>query len=98
MSDRYGYIPYLGLFIMAGWLVSAYYDGHEKTSTGKLAIGLSLAYCLVLGFVTNERNKDWRDSLSLWNDDREKHPEAPSAEVSPAVVPAAALAGVPKAG
>ena len=79
ISDRYGYIPYLGLFIMAGWLVSSYFDGKEKTATGKLAIGISLCYCLALGFATNERNKDWRDSLSLWNDDREKHPDGPVA-------------------
>ncbi len=79
ISDRYGYIPYLGLFVMTGSLVSYYYDGKEKSATGKLAIGISICYCLALGFATNERCKDWRDSLSLWNDDREKHPEAPVA-------------------
>ena len=79
ISDRYGYVPYLGLFIIAGWLVSSYSEGNEKSTTGKLAIGISLCYCLALGFATNERNKDWRDSLSLWNDDREKHPDAPVA-------------------
>ena len=79
ISDRYGYIPYLGLFIMAGWLLSSYYEGKEKSSSAKLAVGISLCYCLCLGFTTNERNKDWRDSLSIWNDDREKHPEAPVA-------------------
>lgn len=79
ISDRYGYIPYLGMFIMAGYLVSYYFEGNEKNIKGKLAIGISLAYCLALGFAANERCKDWHDSISLWSDDRDKNPEGPVA-------------------
>ena len=79
ISDRYGYVPYLGLFFMAGWFVSGFFEGSEKSSRAKLALGVSLAYCLALGVMTNERSKDWHDSISLWTDDREKHPEAPVA-------------------
>ena len=79
ISDRYGYIPYLGLFFLAGWFVSDYFEGKEKNTTGKLALGITLAYCVVLGFMTYQRCQDWHDSISLWNDDRDKHPEAPVA-------------------
>jgi tetratricopeptide (TPR) repeat protein len=79
MSDRYGYIPYLGLFLIAGWFVSGYFESKEKIPTGKIVLGATLAYCLVLGFTTTARCKDWYDSISLWRDDAEKHPESPIA-------------------
>ncbi len=77
ISDRYGYIPYLGLFFIAGWFISEYFEGTEKIQTGKILLGIITGYSLVLGFVTNERCKDWYDSVTLWKDDIEKHPEAP---------------------
>jgi protein O-mannosyl-transferase len=79
ISDRYGYIPYLGLFFLAGWYVSEYFQRKEKMQTGKAVLGAAVAYSLILGFVTTERCKDWHDSISLWNDDMQKHPEAPVA-------------------
>ncbi len=102
MSDRYGYIPYIGLFFIAGWYISEYFVVRENLksskksigediekhlsavkvastggSTGKILLGGMIIYCLVLGFLTSERCKDWYDSVSLWRDDIEKHPEAP---------------------
>lgn len=102
ISDRYGYIPYIGLFFIAGWYVSEYFVLREKSkpgknsvgedierhlasrqaaagggSMGKLVFGGVIAYSLVLGFLTSERCKDWYDSVTLWKDDIEKHPEAP---------------------
>jgi len=77
ISDRYGYIPYVGLFFILGWYVSGYFEVKEKTGTGKVLLGITLGYCLILGFVSNARCKDWYDSVSLWKDDIEKHPEAP---------------------
>ena len=79
MSDRYGYIPYLGLFLMLGWFVSGYFEGKEKSSTGNVVLGITLAYCAVLGFMSNERCKDWYDSISIWKDDAAKHPDSPIA-------------------
>ena len=79
MSDRYGYIPYLGLFMILGWFVSGYFEDKAKLPVGKILLGVTLAYCLVLGYLANERCKDWYDSISLWKDDAEKHPEGPVA-------------------
>jgi protein O-mannosyl-transferase len=79
MSDRYGYIPYFGLFLMAGWFVSGYFEVKEKIPTGKILLGITLAYSLVLGYMTNERCKDWYDSVTLWRDNIEKHPSSPIA-------------------
>jgi tetratricopeptide (TPR) repeat protein len=77
LSDRYGYIPYIGLFFIIGWFISEYFEVKEKIPTGKMLLGITLGYCLVLGYLSNERCKDWYDSVSLWRDDIEKHPEAP---------------------
>ena len=77
MSDRYTYLPYLGLFTIAGWFVSGYFENKEKMQTGKLLVGITIVYSLVLGYLTTQQCKVWHDSVSLWQDDIEKHPENP---------------------
>jgi tetratricopeptide (TPR) repeat protein len=79
ISDRYGYIPYLGLFFIAGWYVSELFEKKSQAGVGKIALGIVVGYCLVLGYMTSQRCNDWYDSVSLWRDDIEKHPEAPVA-------------------
>lgn len=75
MSDRYTYIPYVGLFLLVGravaWLIE------EKKQAASLVLGVTIAISLVYGYMTNERNQDWYDSISLWNDAIEKNPESP---------------------
>lgn len=75
MSDRYTYIPYLGLFmVIGGWLSGMLEAGKPIAKTAIAAlVGVSLVY----GYMTNERNKDWYDSISLWNDAIEKNPDSP---------------------
>ena len=77
MSDRYTYIPYLGLFLIAGWFVSRFFVEESKKSMANAVLGVSVAYCLVLGYMTHERNRDWYDSVTLWKDAIDKHPESP---------------------
>ncbi len=79
MSDRYGYIPYLGFFIIIGWSISELFESKNKILLGKIALSLTLIYSIVLGFMTTERCKDWYDSISLWNDEIQKHPDNPVA-------------------
>jgi len=75
MSDRYTYIPYVAIFLLAGtfvsWLIT------EKKMSANLVLGAAIALSLVYGYMTSERNKDWYDSISLWNDAIAKHPESP---------------------
>ncbi len=79
ISDRYGYIPYLGLFFILGWVVSGFFEPGGKLQTGKALLGTCVAYCLALGYMSYQRCNDWHDSLTIWTDDAEKHPEAPVA-------------------
>jgi len=79
LADRYSYIPYLGLFFMAGWAVSTFFEPGGNKQTGKVLAGAVGAYCIYLGVLTTERCKDWYDTASLWRDEIEKQPSAANA-------------------
>ena len=77
MSDRYTYLPYLGLFVIAGWFVSGFFEKGAKRQTGYILVGVTAAYSMVYGYMTNEQCKVWYDSVSLWRNDIELHPANP---------------------
>ncbi len=80
VAERYSYIAYLGLFIMAGWYVSAYFETGGNRSLGNVVLGAVLVYSLVLGYLSNERCKVWYDTTTLWTDEIRKEPDhAPNA-------------------
>lgn len=75
MSDRYTYIPYVGLFLLIGYGISRLIE--EKKPAGKLLLAITLLACGGYAYATNERNKDWTDSVTLWNSAIEENPESP---------------------
>ncbi|GAA4463192.1 tetratricopeptide repeat protein [Nemorincola caseinilytica] len=77
LADRYSYIPYLGLFFIAGWYVSVLFE--RDKGKGKMALAALGTYALVLGIATSARCKDWYDTPTLWRDEIEKQPLAPNA-------------------
>lgn len=80
LADRYTYISYLGLFFMAGWLVSSYFEPGGKKDMQYAVLGIVLIYALVLGYMSRERSKVWYDTTTLWTDEIEKEPvRAPNA-------------------
>ena len=80
LADRYTYIPYLGLFFMAGWYVSALFEAGGKKELRYIALFVTLGYSLYLGYLSNERCKVWYDTTTLWKDEIEKEPvRAPNA-------------------
>lgn len=79
LADRYSYLPYLGLFIMAGYFVSKFYNPQLKTTAGYMALAITGAYALYLGYQSNIRCRAWYDTTSLWRDEIEKQPETPNA-------------------
>lgn len=80
LADRYSYIPYIGLFFMAGWAVSSYFEAGAKKDVGYALVGITVVYSLYLGYLSNERCKVWYDTTSLWTDEIEKEGEhAPNA-------------------
>ena len=79
LADRYTYIPYLGLFFMAGWLVSEYFETAAKRQIGYVALAAVFIYSFYLGYLSNERCQVWYDTTSLWRDEIEQQPTAPNA-------------------
>jgi tetratricopeptide (TPR) repeat protein len=77
VSDRYGYIPYLGLFFIAGWFVSELFQQKVTVQKGKIALAVVVAFSLAMGYLTSERCQDWYSSITIWKDDVAKHPESP---------------------
>ena len=77
MSDRYTYIPYAGLFLVIGALAAKMYE--EKKPLANVVIGACVVASMIFGYMTNERNKEWYDSISLWNSAIERNPESPIA-------------------
>ena len=80
LADRYSYIPYLGLFFIAGWFVSNYFEQGAKKQTGYAILSAVVVYALFLGYLSNERCQVWYDATTLWRDEIEKEPiRAPNA-------------------
>ena len=79
LADRYTYIPYLGLFFIAGWMVSEYFEPGANRQIGYAALAIAAVYSLYLGYLSNERCKVWYDTASLWRDEIEQQPNAPNA-------------------
>jgi len=64
MADRYAYIPFIGLFVMATWLV-ADWSSSGKVSVAWLAIP-AVSCLLVLGTLTYHQVRYWHDTESFW--------------------------------
>ncbi len=80
IADRYTYIPYLGLFFIAGWFVSGFFEQGKNKKQGYAALAVTIVYVLIIGYLSNERCKVWYDTNSLWRDEIEKEPhDAPNA-------------------
>ncbi|MBK9734992.1 MAG: tetratricopeptide repeat protein [Saprospiraceae bacterium] len=65
LADRFTYMAYLGLFFIAGYYLDAYLTKYpEKTNTLFSLVGI---YFVLIGFVTFQQNKIWKDSGTLWS-------------------------------
>lgn len=73
-ADRYSYIPYIGLFMIAGRLVSNIYDLKEsiERNNRKMLIVSLLLITGLLSVATFKRVKTWKDTPTLLTDVIEK--------------------------
>ena len=73
VSERYTYLPYLGLFFIAGVYLARWV---EKPGGLRYAMILIAAgSCLAFGLISRERIKVWYDGVSLWRDQVSKEPD-----------------------
>ncbi|MGD0712048.1 MAG: tetratricopeptide repeat protein, partial [Bacteroidales bacterium] len=81
VSERYSYIPYIGLFVIIG---KGYVFSQESKTRIAKAIkwvypSVLIAGTLVLSFLTFQRIKDWKDGEVLFTDVIKKYPNLPFA-------------------
>ncbi|MEO0128149.1 MAG: tetratricopeptide repeat protein [candidate division WOR-3 bacterium] len=76
-ADRYVYIPSIGLFFIFGLLIDWLYNrklASAMTLKNILIIPLIVIF-LLLGFISFNRCKVWKDSITLWSDVLKKYPQ-----------------------
>lgn len=72
VSERYTYVPYIGLAFIAGMFLF----NKNKIPTN-IALGIAGVYLLIMGVMTFQRTKVWQNSFTLWTDVINKYPDAP---------------------
>jgi tetratricopeptide (TPR) repeat protein len=72
INERYTYIPYIGLFFIAGQLYSRI-SGIQKWRY--LAVSVMTAILVIFSVMTIQRSAIWKDNFTFWNDVISKYPE-----------------------
>lgn len=73
LSERYTYVPYIGIAFMIGMLLDKYSASINKS----LLWGIPAAILFVFGVITFQRTKVWNNSNTLWTDVIKRFPGAP---------------------
>ncbi|MES2836899.1 MAG: tetratricopeptide repeat protein [Bacteroidota bacterium] len=76
-ADRYAYIPLLGFCLLIAYFIDTIQK--EKKQLTTIGFAITCVYILFLSYNTIQRNKVWKDSLSLWTDVVAKHKNIPLA-------------------
>ncbi len=72
MADRYSYIPFIGIFYLAGEGINWIWNDKGKAP----AIVLLTVFTIFFSALTYKRNKVWNNGISLWTDVINKNPDA----------------------
>ncbi len=84
VSERYSYIPYIGLFFILGHFYVAVVEGKIAWAKNlKPYINyVFVAFAIYFFATTFMRNKIWKDSITLFSDITQKYPEVANAHFS----------------
>ena len=77
VSERYTYVPYIGLSFMLATLVS-----RMKLVSPKISLAVAGIFTIVLGIISFQRTQVWRNSGTLWTDALKTYPKAPYARTN----------------
>ena len=77
ISERYTYVPYVGLLFPLGMVLDRLWkDGNKNDKNwGKMAMGLTAVVALAFTIITFQRCKVWKNSETLWTDVIKKYPK-----------------------
>jgi len=72
VSERYTYVPYVGLsFLVATWL-----NKYLRPTSSLFMKAIPVAIGIVFGFISFQRTKVWKDADTLWSDVVKHYPDA----------------------
>lgn len=75
-SERYTYLPYLGLFFIIAMWLSEYLDKKTtSTSTRFIVVGTLIILLVAFAVTSYSRAKVWKSNKTLWNDAAKKYPK-----------------------
>jgi hypothetical protein len=77
VSERYTYVPYIGLAFMFAMLVS-----RIKFVPPKVSLAVGVVAIIAFGVITFQRTKVWKNSGTLWTDALKSAPTAPYARTN----------------
>jgi protein O-mannosyl-transferase len=80
LADRFSYLSYLGLCFIAGWSSQKICTDNKKYE--RFLPGAVFLMIMIFTGLTISRNKDWKDSITLWNDVIGKFPNKISSAYS----------------
>ena len=75
MADRYTYVPYIGLLLIAGFGFSQIWRGNFSAGMKNGLLAATALYCAFLGYQTFNRIGVWKNAETLWTDVIENYPE-----------------------
>jgi len=72
VSERYTYVPYIGLsFLVAMWL-----NKHLDSKSASFIKTIPFIIGIIFGFISFQRTKVWKDGDTLWSDVVKHYPDA----------------------
>ncbi|MFN0037012.1 MAG: tetratricopeptide repeat protein [Saprospiraceae bacterium] len=77
MSDRFTYIPYLGLFFILAKTYSDVESGRLKTGLKNVLPYLAAGFVALCALLTVLQNTAWKSSVALWENAAAKNPNDP---------------------
>ena len=77
MSDRFTYIPYLGLFFILAKTYSDIESGKIKTGLKSMLPYLAAGFVAMCAVLTILQNTAWKSSVALWENNTAKNPNDP---------------------
>jgi len=76
-AERYTYLSYIGIFFIIAFFADQFLSNKSALSAKMKPwlTGIFVMVTIVFSYLTLDRNKDWKDSLTLFTDLIEKNPE-----------------------
>jgi tetratricopeptide (TPR) repeat protein len=78
LSERYTYVPYIGMAFIIGMLLEQYSASFNK----KILWGIPAIVLVIFSFMTFQRTKVWKDSDTLWTNALKHFPDAAMARTN----------------